>query len=661
MRPGVSLATASNEMALPGTLLVAIGCDVYASIGNLSSAETDAERIFGALTTGPAALYNPETSVLLRSPRRSEIDECFRYVLEQHRGLATLTVYFAGHGELFDGSLYLCPSDTSLDAISVTTINISQILRTICELRPQHAYLIIDACFSGGVALDLTSVLRSEILDRAPGFGLSILASASMTNVAKETPAGGIFTAELLRVLDGQVLVGETQPTLGLGEIVRKLQLNDPLKEQRPNLWDLNLLGPDTFCRNPAFRANVTTETQFGTLQYQSQRAVLSDDLARQLWGTFLGLPQHDPEALSDLFRRVVKEQAGSTSLPDATLAIARSFAVALEDSEDTFAPVLVYAAMVRALMPCADAPRTRAAMRAHLLEVCSTIKRALDELATKLGERPYHLLGRGGLSDLYFLPLRLSKILGWISFLMRASPQLGVAPSSLNGLRPLTRNLLAQYGNSVVAVGDDQASGFLLFLGQCHAAGWTEEAEEVVGRLYNDFNEHFGRVLINDPSASDIVDYLILKAERPIEADVQFVQNPSELFSVVLVGAAMLNLDDDIDLSLIEIDHTSFSFYVPSSYREFWRTDMEQGSTIVFQLGHGLKAGHGIWTVNDMHRAWCQDIALRVSSAAGRCDELDLIAAALMSIVIPDRLAWFAVPSMASRSTIPWPEPDLT
>ena len=41
----------------------------------------------------------------------------------------------------------------------------------------------------------------------------------------------------------------------------------------------------------------------------------------------------------------------------------------------------------------------------------------------------------------------------------------------------------------------------FLMFLSQCKAVGSTEEAEEVVGRLYLDFNESFGGVRGNNQS----------------------------------------------------------------------------------------------------------------------------------------------------------------
>ena len=231
----------------------------------------------------------PAAAVILRSPTRAEIETRLRTMLLSAKGVHTFTLYFAGHGAMVDGSLYLCPRDTSIDAISVTAINISQILRVVSELRPRHAYIIMDTCCSGGVALDLGAILRSDILERSPSFGLSVLASAHASKVAGETAhAGGLFTIELLKALTGELLINDTHPLLGLGEIVRKLDFSSSLKKQAPNFWDLNLSGADIFCRNPRFGAASATDTPFGTFRYSQQHPVLSEPLLKDLWRKYL-------------------------------------------------------------------------------------------------------------------------------------------------------------------------------------------------------------------------------------------------------------------------------------------------------------------------------------------------------------------------------------
>jgi hypothetical protein len=562
-------------------------------------------------------------------------------MLLQSKGVDYFTLYFAGHGAMVDGSLYLCPRDTSIDAISVTAINISQILRFVSELRPRHAYIVMDTCFSGGVALDLGAILRSD----TPSFGLSILASAHASKRAGETAAGGLFTVELLKALRGEIFINDTHPFLGLGEIVRKLDFSSSLKEQAPNFWDLNLSGADIFCRNPQFNTAPTTDTPFGTFRYRQRHPVLSQTLLKQLWRTYLDLPDIDLSILLPLFHRVIQElSVAPQTVESVSLAITQSFATQLREHDDTFAAASTRASMVRALLAHRHIPQSREAIGAHLRLVYADVHRALACLQDQLVTDRYGLVGRAGLADLYYLPVRLARILGWIGLLMQASPATATSAPSLTQLRELTGRLLRQYGNSIVAVGEDQASAILLFIAQCKRHNWIDEGEEIVGRLYYDFNENYGRVLINEPSATDIVDYLLAKNDKPFDLHASYVQSPSELFAVILVGAAMFDLDDVMDWSLIQIDHTAFSFYIPRSYADFWQEDMATGLTIVFQLGHGLKIGHGVWNIQDMRRAWRHDIEPLVRTACSDCDEMELVAAALMSLILPDRLAWNTV-----------------
>ena len=130
MKPGASQDTASVVEGLNGVLL-SVGCNCYDTLDHLGSAEADAEGIHAALTSGPSALYGPAAAAILRSPTRAEIEAHFRTLLLQSKGVDSFTLYFAGHGAMVDGSLYLCPADTSIDAISVTAVNISQVLRVI--------------------------------------------------------------------------------------------------------------------------------------------------------------------------------------------------------------------------------------------------------------------------------------------------------------------------------------------------------------------------------------------------------------------------------------------------------------------------------------------------------------------------------------------------
>ena len=108
-------------------VLISIGCNRYLHVKPLGSAETDANAIFDALTKSSASIYNSHSSIILLSPTKTVIENSIHGVLKQQKGLDVFSLYFAGHGIMQDGSFYLCPSDVSPDAVSVTAINISTV------------------------------------------------------------------------------------------------------------------------------------------------------------------------------------------------------------------------------------------------------------------------------------------------------------------------------------------------------------------------------------------------------------------------------------------------------------------------------------------------------------------------------------------------------
>jgi hypothetical protein len=65
---------------------------------------------------------------------------------------------------------------------------------------------------------------------------------------------------------------------------------------------------------------------------------------------------------------------------------------------------------------------------------------------------------------------------------------------------------LLERYGSPNLAVAEEQAAPFFVFLTGCAKHQWTEIAEETVGRLYNDLVKNFGRVAHEELSGADIL-----------------------------------------------------------------------------------------------------------------------------------------------------------
>lgn len=641
------------------SILLSIGCNTYDTIGDLNSAELDAERMHAALTSGPAALYSPAHSKLIKSPRRSDVEGALKSYLQHNKDPDVFTFFFAGHAGMRDGSLYLCPRESDLDALSVTAINISQILRIISELRPRHAYIILDACESGGVAFDLNAVLRSDVLSKSPGFSLSILCAAQFTQGAGETSSGGYLAARLLDIVSGARLLNDAEPFLGLGDMVKAITLPVPKAQQQSNFWSLNITGADAFCRNPHHSATAVAKTPFDRLRHSTRQAPLSSPLASELWRFYLEGSAAKPETLPDLFAKIVNEySANPIGLPSATYALTDSIVQSMSQHPNTFACTLVHAAMIHALLPHQALVEGRVALETQLDLVATSALDDLIGLESTMSTEKYHLVGPGALPDLYYLPKRISMLLGWIGYLLLVASRKSVVAKGVETLRRVSNAILAAYGNSIVCVSDEQAPPILLFLSQCKVHGWVSEAEEIIGRLYLDFNTHYGRIIIDNPSPSEIVDFLLLRQNNPPESEAEFLQNPTELLSVILVGAAMFDLDDAIDASLVQIDHSNFCFYIPSIYEEFCHSTMEDGQSIIFQLGHALTAGYGVWNIGDMHRVWRHHIEPVVRSASSVCSTDSLLAAAISSLIVPDRIAWFSVPKFTPRMAIPRPLP---
>lgn len=636
MKPSVSAASSSASGAAPKAILLSVGCDRYSSVTRLRSAEADAKRIYGHLTAGAAAMYGAEASTLLLSPNKLKIDNCFADLLKAHKGPDVFALYFAGHGTVVDGSFYLCPSNVSIDAVSVTAINIATVLRAICELRPRHAYVIVDACFSGGMALDLSTVLRGEVLAQSPEFGLSVLAASRL---ALETSESGLFTELFAKVLDGELVVRRDAPYLELGEIMRALPIaaRPQLREQLPNFWELNLTGPDAFCRNPAYdAATLKSDTAFGSIRASGGASRMAPELATRLWQAYLDMPEFDREKLATLFAELAA--IPGASLSPALEAIAGNFIDRTWEHDDLFATLELRSAVIQALLPQVDKQMgAREALQSQIAKFLSELEDGLRQLGDALDRDRYTLLSRpGGPADLYYLPLRLAEVLGTIGLVLLMRD---VAPEDTGWLHAITKKLLTLYGESIVAVGEDQAPGLFLFFAGCKKATWVDEAEEVAGHLYRDISDHFGRVLINDPEPTDVIDYLELRRENPIEKDAPFLQKPSELLSVILLGAAAFELDEAIDEGLIELDHQGFAFFVPSTYQSFYQTRMEDGLSIVFRVGQN------VWSLKDMRRIWREDVLPHVAQAMPSNDRALQNAAMILSFFLPDRLALAALP----------------
>jgi len=101
-----------------------------------------------------------------------------------------------------------------------------------------------------------------------------------------------------------------------------------------------------------------------------------------------------------------------------------------------------------------------------------------------------------GVMADLYYLPMRITRILGWIGLSIVAESLFPELDDGNDSLRfSLASALVNRYGDSLVAVSDEQASSLYVFLKACLFKNQTELAEHVIIRYFASFADKKGNV----------------------------------------------------------------------------------------------------------------------------------------------------------------------
>ena len=100
-----------------------------------------------------------------------------------------------------------------------------------------------------------------------------------------------------------------------------------------------------------------------------------------------------------------------------------------------------------------------------------SCIRKLLEEL----NKDKYAIIGNG-LSDLYYLPIRISKLIGWAATAVLLAEEyipIQVAQAKEN-FRALLKISLENYTNSIVAVSDEQTSSWIIATRGCYEPLWA-------------------------------------------------------------------------------------------------------------------------------------------------------------------------------------------
>jgi len=631
---------------MSGRALLAIGCNSYSYMTPLHGAEADATKIHASLMRPEVGDYDAARSRLLLSPNLAQVRETLLEVLFGSERLDTLTITFAGHGAVSGGSYYMATCDSRGEALSATALSLADLFRMIAEAAPKQTYLVIDACESGGLISDLNVILKSEVMGQLGTPGVTLLATAAANEAALEVAGQGIGTTALLDCIRGDIFLQDSTPALDLVEIGRAVSERISANGgQTPVVWGLNLYGPSSFCKNPHAGTGDTPlrSVLVGWPDPASGAAIRSG--LPDLWEPYVTLSSKwSPRDFLDRIAPILTPlESDPAILLNFVGRVADTFAEQARNSRDRFREIEVEAACTIALLPFSGTHIVAEQLTERCRRIAELTEAAISDVIESIDAYEFALV-TGGLGDLYALPIRISKLLGWTGFALHARARMGqdIEPAA-KLLADLFARIDRTYALSLVAMSDAQAP-YLLTAGTAAASvGLSAEGEQLLGHMFASLVDCGGRVASVALPATDILSYLLKRNNHDLKPSAMVAQ-PTELATVLLRLSRLFELTSEFDTSLEALDHLALNAYLPDDYREFGAEHISNGKNAVFNIGHD------IWSVAELEAAWPDFPAPGHPGTA--------LAAILASLIFPDRSPWFLlpVPSLIEGANQPVP-----
>lgn len=626
---------------MSGRALLAIGCNVYDHLRTLQCAEADAISLFETLVKPDVGDYDAVRSRLLLSPSLTLVRETLATMLFGAGSLDTLTITFAGHGAVSGGSFYMAMRDSRAQGLSATALSLADLFRMIAEAAPKQSYLVIDACQSGGLIADLNVILKSEVMGELGTPGVTLLAMAASNEVANEVGGHGIGTAALLSCIRGDIVLQDSKPALDLVEIGRAVSERvSSAGLQTPVVWGLNLYGPAGFCKNPlAGTGNAPLRSVLVGWPDAKTTAAIRLGLPR-LWEPYVSIAtQWEPRAFIERLTPLLSElQSDPIVMIDFIRRVTEACAVRAQDSHDRFREVEVSATCAVALLPFANDLE----VSNYLTSCCSKISHLVDDAVGKIIKsiKDYrYALVTGGMADLYYLPLRLSKLLGWAGYGVHSRLAFALKPDHAStAFAELYTHIFDTYSLSLVAMTDSQAPYVISALTASTRVGLHEQGERLLGHLFASAVNCAGRVARSDLDPERVLGYLVSRDSHPKQPNIELVAQPTELVMVLLRSSSLFDLTHEIDVSLPMLDHLALNAYLPSDYSDFGAEHIAGGVNALFQVGHDF------WRVSELEAAW-PDFPSPDSPAKA-------MTSLLACLLFPDRSPWFLLPCPPIKSS---------
>jgi hypothetical protein len=608
---------------------------LYDHLQALHGAETDATRIYDALMKMEVGGYDPARSRILLSPTSTELRNEILEVLFSGEPLDTFTFVFAGHGGVKSGSFYMCLKDSRAEALSASGLSLSEFFLNLSEAAPAQSNIIIDACESGGLIADLGVLLKSNLIGDAGTPGITLLATSAQNEASGETDEGGLGTSAVLDCIEGREFVQDLTSALDLVEIGRRVSSRlRAAGHQTPVVWGLNLYGPPRFCRNPFFASDPTAPLR-GVLQaWPSASDASIRERYDSLWKAYGSASgEWDARSFANTVAPILEPLR---AVPTALVGFVDRLNAALLEraalSNDAYRPAQVGAALAGCLLRHADDDL----ITRHTIDlqgiVGEAINAASSALIDRLNKDRYALLGaKGGLSDLFYLPVRIAKALGWTGLAGLLVPYGSEARARADQLfSQLLHELLDQFSTSIVAMSDAQAPDWAIALARAAELGLREDGRMLAGRLFASLTDCGGHTADVDISPDKVLNYLLMRHAGKFETEPDLVARPNLTLTVLLKAAVLFDLEGAFDDALWRLDGVTFGAYFTDDLAQFADEHMQGG---VYNL---WRVGQDIFRVSDLNSSWPK-------ATVHRAPAPQLIGgAAIASLLYPDRVPWF-------------------
>ncbi|MCU6502428.1 caspase family protein [Rugamonas sp. A1-17] len=614
-------------------LLLAIGCNAYDAddIENLSSAESDAQRIFDALLPAACGDYSPTQSVLLLSPLVDDVRAALRKILSVSEPIDTFTFYFAGHGSVRTGSFYMWLKDSTSAGLSMSAFALADLFRNINDVKPLQTNIIIDACESGGLINDLSVLLKSSEMGNANTPGITLLATSAQDEGAAENDVGGAGTAAILDCIQGREMVQDHSPTLDLVEIGRNVSTKLRAQGQSPVVWGLNLFGAPQFSRNPFSNTDHSKSMRILVQEWSGEAGGALEGHSEALWRAYASVDNGwQPRQLLDVAGPVFASLAASpVRLSRFAERLSAAMLVRAENSQDYYRPAEVAATLAVGLLPYVSNPLISSVARSLADLACTSVFRTNTILEAALADNSDALLSIKGFafSELFYLPIRIARVLAWGAVSAKFIIDPTAREEAAAQYARLLEQLLSQYEGSIVAVSDSQAPHWFAALALQCDLGFVEKAEIITGLLFNSIVANRCNLVRGDATSEQIIEYLVALDSGDFAPVVEAIERPNETLTVLIRMALKLELGDVFDEDLWNLDNVSFMAYFCDRYENFGGRFIEGGVTSSWQVGYDF------FRCNELPTTWPEV----VEPGSG----LQSLLVVLASLLFPDRVAW--------------------